>query len=69
VKRVGGMIRAVRIDVADSRDKDTEVTSRVENITVRGNHSMEISILGKRFRCDQNTEFIDPDGQPRCRDL
>jgi hypothetical protein len=62
VSRAEGRLRVKSIRRLDSRDRDTEVTAPVEAIRVRGRRRMEVVVLGRRFRCDETTEFRDPEG-------
>ena len=57
-----GEIRAEKIKVLKSKDRDTEITAPVERLVVHGRRRMEIIVLGERFQCDNYTAFFDPDG-------
>ena len=59
---VRGSLRATSLRMLDSRDLDTEITATVERISLRDSRRMEIVVLGKTFKCDENTAFTDPDG-------
>lgn len=63
LKNGNNRIRATKIRILDSRDRDVEIKALVDQLIVHGRFRMDILVLNKRFQCDKNTHFITPSGE------
>ena len=57
----GSRLMASTITELDSRDQDVEIKAPIEHLVIHGKNRMEIILLNRRFLCDENTQFYDPD--------